>query len=105
MVLGRLFSMMVKTASLFEWKQTCLLAQCDPQGTAAMTTGISSLAAIPVSTHAVGHWSLNYEFRFEFSAPQPNNPDASEYMWLEGLVGRGGKRRDHSSTGAGNATR
>ena len=54
--------------------------------------GTSSLAAIPIVLHVSGHLSWSQRFRSWVSAPQPKEPDASEYTLHVG-AGEGKKDR------------
>ena len=49
--------------------------------------GTSSLATIPTVLHESGHCNWHYVFQSWLTAPQPKEPDTSEYTWVVGAVG------------------
>ena len=75
------------TARLSTWKQTCEPAHCLPQKAAAVSTGTNSLVA---ENQVGGHYNWNQPWG-RLNAPQPNEPEASEYTCTEG---RGGGKKD-----------
>ena len=74
------------TAVLSTWNNTWQPLHPASQSATARTSGTSSLTAMSTSNLSCGQCTLN-PAQLGSKAPQPKEPDTSEYIWTDGVPG------------------